>query len=815
MRDYRSSRTADPSTDKQRSSLDDEEGYDREAVQARSLWLINREVQRLAAGSATAKDEGAVQETAAAGVAGTGTELPHREQIQAAFGPHDISHVRAHVGGDAAQAAGAIGAQAYATGDDVAFAAAPDLHTAAHEAAHVVQQRQGVHLKGGVGQAGDAYEQQADAVADQVVRGESAAHLLSDQSVHIGDGDRRTPPVQRKEAAEDPLLDLARRADPHASRGGARPIEEQTPEEKAGAEQLLAENDYKRALTAAQVSGRRTLAALAMAPAAAVEIGKDGCVALADHLGMVRGSGRAIAGSASSQVLDVMALVHQLVDRMAQLGAGDLPEVEALATTMADVQALAPDESVRNRTFVSGAAAMEVSDASDGRVAAASPSRDLGRHLEVAANRLHGAVELFRIQLVGKEGDVTQKEAILRAAVDDVSPWIDYVARTIDRNDLGTSVGDQQLHGAARAFRDAAQRFVYWAVYDPAAKEVVEAVSRPVDRVSAQFGLDPLKLAGPTGDETDRVMSGAVTRYVTAWRAVYEAQRLALQGLIDSEEKKQESGGWDSALFAALGAAGYAGIIGYVVGGAVDKLKGGAKTAASDTMKSLAKTVFATKSATPSTNNTLRQRFFYQRQLALVDLEKQHMEEFAQRDALEAKRNPDVAAGIEAEAEAAQRSAADVQARYQVESVMDWATTMAGSRYGKNWTGGVDLDNAGAFEDHATGVMEITARMSKPGKRPAIERAVVGSLRNDDAARLHGQRVGDLTMPIQVQGRFESMVPPAFVISRNQEGTVWLGETTDEGKAWLEERGRGDALEGARLLFEDMSVMVVDPVGDS
>jgi hypothetical protein len=40
----------------------------------------------------------------------------------------------------------------YATGNHVAFKGAPNLHTAAHEAAHVVQQRGGVQLKGGVGQ---------------------------------------------------------------------------------------------------------------------------------------------------------------------------------------------------------------------------------------------------------------------------------------------------------------------------------------------------------------------------------------------------------------------------------------------------------------------------------------------------------------------------------------------------------------------------------------------------------------------------------------------------------------------------------------
>jgi hypothetical protein len=71
-----------------------------------------------------------------------------------------------------------MGAEAYATGDHVAFAGAPSLHTAAHEAAHVVQQRGGVQLKGGVGETGDAYEQHADQVADAVVAGRSAEDLL-------------------------------------------------------------------------------------------------------------------------------------------------------------------------------------------------------------------------------------------------------------------------------------------------------------------------------------------------------------------------------------------------------------------------------------------------------------------------------------------------------------------------------------------------------------------------------------------------------------------------------------------------------------
>jgi len=115
---------------------------------------------------------------AAQGVAGSGGPLPHLDIIQGAFGLHNVSDVRAHVGGNAAEAATGMGAEGYATGADVAFRSSPSLHLAAHEAAHVVQQREGVHLSGGVGQENDPYERHADAVADGVVRGESVEALL-------------------------------------------------------------------------------------------------------------------------------------------------------------------------------------------------------------------------------------------------------------------------------------------------------------------------------------------------------------------------------------------------------------------------------------------------------------------------------------------------------------------------------------------------------------------------------------------------------------------------------------------------------------
>jgi hypothetical protein len=149
-------------------------------------------------------------------VAGAAAPLPYRDAIQASFGHHDISQVRAATGGAAAKSAGELGASAFAVGDRVGFAGAPDLHTAAHEAAHVVQQRAGVQLRGGIdGGPNDPYEQHADQVADKVVRGESAEALLD---AHAGAGG--PPAVQRKTETPSGMVNARRYLELNAFRAG-------------------------------------------------------------------------------------------------------------------------------------------------------------------------------------------------------------------------------------------------------------------------------------------------------------------------------------------------------------------------------------------------------------------------------------------------------------------------------------------------------------------------------------------------------------------------------------------------------------------
>jgi hypothetical protein len=135
-------------------------------------------VQRTVAAGTAGGDTAAVHASAQRGIATSASPLPHLDRLQQLFGRHDVSGMQAHTGADAAASAREMGAQAYATGSHVVLGGGSDLHTVAHEAAHVVQQRGGVQLKGGVGNVGDTYEQHADAVADEVVKGESAESLL-------------------------------------------------------------------------------------------------------------------------------------------------------------------------------------------------------------------------------------------------------------------------------------------------------------------------------------------------------------------------------------------------------------------------------------------------------------------------------------------------------------------------------------------------------------------------------------------------------------------------------------------------------------
>lgn len=153
-------------------------------------------IQRQSNASAGFDDPSSLRSTAREGTRGPGSTLPFFSRIQSCFGDHDLSGVRTHQDAGARQSAQALKAHAYTFGEDMVFDRPPSLFTVAHEAAHVVQQRSGVTLQNGIDKPGDAHEKQADAVANAVANGQSAAKLLPG-ATNRSNANVTTPSVQR------------------------------------------------------------------------------------------------------------------------------------------------------------------------------------------------------------------------------------------------------------------------------------------------------------------------------------------------------------------------------------------------------------------------------------------------------------------------------------------------------------------------------------------------------------------------------------------------------------------------------------------
>jgi hypothetical protein len=135
-------------------------------------------VQKLSEGE-PADSADSIHAAAHVGTQGSSGKLPFLDAIQRSFGRHDVSQVQSHSDGFARQGTQMMFARAFARGNHVAFGQTPSLHETAHEAAHIVQQRSQLSLRGGVGGLHDTHEQHAEQVADAVVQGRSSEALLS------------------------------------------------------------------------------------------------------------------------------------------------------------------------------------------------------------------------------------------------------------------------------------------------------------------------------------------------------------------------------------------------------------------------------------------------------------------------------------------------------------------------------------------------------------------------------------------------------------------------------------------------------------
>ena len=159
----------------------------------------------------------------AAGGSGTALPGPLMHKFEASLGA-DLSSVRVHTGADSAAAAQAVGARAYALGDDIHFGAGQfdpgspgGEHLLAHEVAHTVQQRGGTPArqhKLEVSTPHDAFEHEADRAAEAMVRG--SAYRVA------------TAPVVAARNPEDGDRQGRTTVTPGSSSGSKKPTPEQT-----------------------------------------------------------------------------------------------------------------------------------------------------------------------------------------------------------------------------------------------------------------------------------------------------------------------------------------------------------------------------------------------------------------------------------------------------------------------------------------------------------------------------------------------------------------------------------------------------------
>ena len=175
-----------------------------------SATLPGARVSRDAAGAPSDLDLGLA---GARGLRG-GRPLPStlRQQLEVALGGADLGQVRIHTGSDADQAAQALGANAFAVGQDIGFRAGaydPDsaagVALIAHEVAHT---RQAPVASDGapVSEPGDAAEHEADAFAASFVQSRShddpfGMHLIVERTPAVAPAPTPSAATVRREAA--------------------------------------------------------------------------------------------------------------------------------------------------------------------------------------------------------------------------------------------------------------------------------------------------------------------------------------------------------------------------------------------------------------------------------------------------------------------------------------------------------------------------------------------------------------------------------------------------------------------------------------
>ena len=129
------------------------------------------------------KKQQATHKVAKEGMASSGSKIPYKSELEQAF-KRDFSSVKVHKGPKAKEANKQLGSKAYTLENHIVFGTdSPSKELVAHELTHTIQQRADIQYKGKTSESGDSYEQNANAVADRVVKRKNIEDLLTSNSI--------------------------------------------------------------------------------------------------------------------------------------------------------------------------------------------------------------------------------------------------------------------------------------------------------------------------------------------------------------------------------------------------------------------------------------------------------------------------------------------------------------------------------------------------------------------------------------------------------------------------------------------------------
>ena len=311
--------------------------------------------------------------------AGGGASLPEptRFKLQDLFGT-DLSAVRVHQGG----AAPAMGALAYAQGDDVHFApgrfqpGTPDGdRLIGHEVAHVVQQREGrvaapQQHKGAV-VADAALEAEADAFGDRAARGEIGGGPVRAAQSAVGGGVQRQSDPQGIVAQLDAVATVARGyADELAPRSALGPAPGPADPIPARIQAIKQNLDTKTQLVALLSTGATddgvvqaataandaiVAARQAIAVRAGDSVAQDWAAPGADHGDMVHGIQKGSAGGSSDDYCGEFVKATFVSAGLADFAASSGSHFRSIFNHTDNVEAFfryRPDEANRNPLYI-------------------------------------------------------------------------------------------------------------------------------------------------------------------------------------------------------------------------------------------------------------------------------------------------------------------------------------------------------------------------------------------------------------------------------------------------------------------------------